>query len=114
MSEPRSLEEWIQSCNSSRHIRPQHDGHCPFPQVPCDCGGDRLIPSLCRNCARAYARQQVEAMRKRAATLARLFERSEMASHSEVCGCPEVKHAAMWEVQDRLATAIWALPVEEP
>ena len=66
----------------------------------------------CVGFLRAYARQQAEAMRERAARLAKSFERSEMASHSEVCGCPEVEHAAMWEVQDRLAAAIRALEVE--
>ena len=55
MPEQRSLEEWASYCNQANHWIAWSAGQ----------GGAEKI--LCNNCARAYARQQAEAMREQAA-----------------------------------------------
>ena len=113
MPKPRSLEEWARKRAGAVELP-----SCVCGQIPDDgrfhafCTNHARMAKAIEESAYAYASQQAMAMRERAARLAKSFERSEMASHSEVCGCPEVEHAAMWEVQDRLAAAIRALEVE--
>ena len=50
--------------------------------------------------------ERVEATLEWASKLAKGFERNDMDTHSEVCGCSEPDHEVGWTLQERIAAAI--------